>query len=138
MAKTTRQRRRSRQRWEAARAYAGARERREAARARAEAQEQRLTEEGSSSTGKVGANLFAALGMLMLLFALVGIPFLIFGSTLPEVQTALGMKGTPGTATVLSCETHRSHTAVLLRPPGGIQDDEDRSGRAGGGHGPRP
>ncbi|WP_157530116.1 hypothetical protein [Microtetraspora niveoalba] len=44
----------------------------------------------------------------MPLFALVGIPFLIFDSTLPEMQTALGMRGVPGTATVLSCRAYRS------------------------------
>lgn len=111
--KTTRERRNRQQRWEAARAYAGARKRRqrEADRAHAKAQEQRLNADGSSSTarkaGEDSANLFAALGMLMLLFALVGFPFFIIDSTLPDVRTALGMKGAPGTATVLSCREYR-------------------------------
>ncbi|MFF5111444.1 hypothetical protein [Streptosporangium sp. NPDC000509] len=113
MGKTTRERRNRRQRWEAARAREGARaqRRREAARAHAKAQEQHLNTNGSSSTarrtGEIGANLFVGLGMLMLLFALVGFPVLIIDSTVPDVRTALGMEGEPGTATVLSCSEYR-------------------------------
>ncbi|GIH97488.1 hypothetical protein ACFFMN_17580 [Planobispora siamensis] len=111
MAKTTRKRRTRRQRWEAARAYAGARERREAARAQAQAQKQEQEEgldaEGSSWRGRIRANLLPAFSVLMLLGGLLGIPFLILDTTVPELQTALGMKGAPGTATVLSCETYQ-------------------------------
>ncbi|MER5626257.1 hypothetical protein ABT061_34995 [Streptosporangium sp. NPDC002544] len=106
MSKTTRGDIRRQRRREAAQA----RERRvrEAARA-AKAREKRVREAARAANKAQEDNKGIFFPVLLILLLVFGLPiFLISSVTLPDIQTALGMRGTPGTATVLSCEAHGS------------------------------
>ncbi|MER6176080.1 hypothetical protein [Streptosporangium sp. NPDC001681] len=76
--------------------------RRQRRREAAQARERRVHEAARAD------NKGSFFGVLLVLLLLFGFPILVFSIALPDLQTALGMRGTPGTATVLSCEAHGS------------------------------